>query len=279
MGRNHGGDWRDSHAVSRRETWGCPKCGGDDRWRGFEDFAETGGAICNQCGKGKNGGGMADGFSVLEWFHGWSFPETLRKVADYLQLDADHKPHKRPQNSPKEAPKKNTSSVFSKASEAVKRQEDKLGPRSTCWTYRNASGEPVGLVVRWDTAEGKEIRPVSRRSDGWRIEAMEAPRPLYRLPEILETDGPVYVCEGEKTVEAAVSIGLIATTSSGGSSAPRKTDWSPLAGREVVVFPDNDKAGCKYAETVAGILTALEPSATVKVVELPELPSKGDMAD
>lgn len=56
----------------------CPKCGGNDRWRVFEDFAETGGAICNQCGK------FGDGLALVQWFTGWGFPVVLEKVATFL---------------------------------------------------------------------------------------------------------------------------------------------------------------------------------------------------
>jgi hypothetical protein len=56
----------------------CPKCGGNDRWRVFDDFAETGGAICNQCGK------FGDGLAVVQWFTGWGFPVTLQRVAEFL---------------------------------------------------------------------------------------------------------------------------------------------------------------------------------------------------
>ena len=57
------------------------------------------------------------------------------------------------------------------------------------------------------------------------------------------------------------------------------TDWSTLAGRDVAIFPDNDADGRKYARTVAGILQALEPPARVRIVELPGLEAKGDIAD
>jgi len=56
----------------------CPKCGGSDRWRVFDDFAETGGAICNQCGK------FGDGLALVQWFTGWGFPVVLEKVATFL---------------------------------------------------------------------------------------------------------------------------------------------------------------------------------------------------
>ncbi len=91
------------------------------------------------------------------------------------------------------------------------------------------------------------------------------------------------VVEGEKCADSADAIGLLAVTSAGGSKAAAKTDWKPLASRSVVIIPDNDEPGRKYARQVAGILTKLDPPATVKLIDLaddwPELPDAGDVAD
>ena len=125
---------------------------------------------------------------------------------------------------------------------------------------------------------------MSRTREGWIIGAMSVPRPLYRLPSVLAQPGErVFVCEGEKAADAAVSVGLLATTSAGGARAADKTDWTPLAGRDVVILPDNDEAGAKYAADVANILVKLTPPARVHVVHLrdawPDLPEGGDIAD
>ena len=168
--------------------------------------------------------------------------------------------------------------VFATAREAVAALEKKHGPRSAFWTYHDASGEPVGLVVRWDTPEGKDIRPVSRNGSGWQVAGMAEPRPLYRLTDLAHARR-VYVVEGEKAADAARSIGLVCTTSPHGAESAGKADWSPLVGRDVVILPDHDDAGRKYAGAVAGILGRLDPPATVRVVELPGLPEGGDLFD
>jgi len=161
----------------------------------------------------------------------------------------------------------------------VKELEKRHGPRSALWTYHDAQGEPVGLVLRWNRSDGqKDIRPVSRHPDGWSNSGMPEPRPLYGLPDLAAAE-TIYVVEGEKAAEAARSIGLIATTSAHGSQSPGKTDWAPLAGKTVVILPDNDAAGKAYAEAVATLLGDLKPPPMVKVVELPGLPAKGDIAD
>lgn len=168
--------------------------------------------------------------------------------------------------------------TFTTANEAVAELERRHGKRSALWTYHDAQGEPVGVVVRWDRPTGKDIRPVARHGDGWRIGAMQDPRPLYGLPGLAAAKR-VLVVEGEKAADAARSIGLAATTSSGGAMGARKTDWRPLAGKEVWILPDNDAPGRKYAETVAGILAKLTPAPAVRIVELPKLPKGGDIVD
>lgn len=56
----------------------CPKCGGTDRFRAFDDVHETGGLICNQCGT------FSDGFKSIAWLLGCNFKDGLIKVADHL---------------------------------------------------------------------------------------------------------------------------------------------------------------------------------------------------
>ncbi len=174
--------------------------------------------------------------------------------------------------------------AFATAKEAATELERQLGTRSAAWAYHDAGGAPVGVVVRWDTPEGKVIRPVSKHADGWRIEHMPKPRPLYALPKLLQAkpDERIWVVEGEKTAEAVWNLGLAATTTSGGSSAAKHSDWSPMHSRHVVVVPDNDEPGRRYAEEVAN-LCLQAGAASVRILDLAkhasELPKGGDLAD
>ena len=168
--------------------------------------------------------------------------------------------------------------TFPTANDAVAALERTHGKRSAFWTYHDVHGEPVGVVVRWDKPNGKNIRPVARYADGWRLKAIPEPRPLYGLPDLTAANR-VLVVEGEKAADAARSIGFTATTSSGGSQAATQTDWRPLAGREVWILPDNDRPGRKYADVVAGILSKLNPAPAVRIVDLPDLPDRGDIVD
>ncbi len=169
--------------------------------------------------------------------------------------------------------------TFATARDAVAELESRHGPQSNQWTYHDPHVQPIGVVVRWDLAEGKkDIRPVSRNGDGWFIGGMPEPRPLYGLPELAGADR-VYVCEGEKAADAIRDLGLTATTSPHGCGSPGKADWRPLAGKEVVILPDNDPPGRKYADNVTAILSKLTPAPVVKVLELPDLPDHGDAVD
>lgn len=168
---------------------------------------------------------------------------------------------------------------FPTAKAAVAELERTRGRRAAHWVYRDADGVAVGVVVRWTLSGGrKTIIPVSRRPEGWVISGMPAPRPLYRLPDLLSAHR-VFICEGEKACDAGRSLGLTCTTSAHGSQSAHKTDWTPLAGKECILLPDNDPAGEAYAADVIGILSNLRPAPTVKVVRLPGLPIGGDLAD
>ena len=175
--------------------------------------------------------------------------------------------------------------VFESLKAALAGLVGKLGGPSALWVYKDGHSEPVGVVARWDTDDGKVIRPLARTGTGWVIGAMPEPRPLYRLGELRDVleDNPdqvVLVVEGEKACEAARGLGFVATTSSGGSGAPGKTDWTPLRGRTVTIWPDRDAAGQKYAQAVAEMLLRLDPPALVRIIEPPaELPQGGDVVD
>src|SRR5262249_4401427 len=73
------------------------------------------------------------------------------------------------------------------------------------------------------------------------------------------------------------SLGLLATTNPMGAGKWRSEYNEWLRGRKVVIFPDNDEPGRNHARQVADSLTGVATS--VKLVELPGLPEKGDVSD
>ena len=159
----------------------------------------------------------------------------------------------------------------------------KLGKPSRLWPYRSADGELAGYTARWDRpGGGKEIRPLILEDGRWCLKGIPRPRPLYNLQAVRKhPDAPVLVVEGEKTSDAAGKLlsSYVPTTSMNGAKAAQLSDWTPLKGREVVVWPDNDPDGQRYARKVAAlVLTAGASSA--RIVRLPEgLPPHWDLAD
>ena len=243
------------------EGWACLCPAHDDRTPSLSIDTGEGGRVLLHCHAGCSARSIAEriGLSMADLFVDADSPApstTARKP----------KPHH----------------SYATAQDAVKALERTHGPKAGQWTYHDAQGDPVGVVVRWDTGSGKCIRPVSRNGVGWRAGGMPTPRPLYGLPELLDSEGVVYVCEGEKAADAARACGLTATTSPHGSKSAGAADWHPLAGRDVVILPDADEPGERYARDVAGL--ALEAdAASVRIVRLgerwPDLPEGGDLAD
>ena len=152
------------------------------------------------------------------------------------------------------------------------------GTHAGTWVYRDSGGNDFMAVARFDVPGDKEIRPVYPTGDGWAVGDPQGPLILYRLDNIRATER-VFVFEGEKAADAAAGIGLNATTSAHGADCAKKTDWTPLAGSEVVILPDNDEPGRRYAREVAEILVRLDPPAAVKIVELPNLGAGEDIVE
>jgi hypothetical protein len=150
----------------------------------------------------------------------------------------------------------------------------------TTWTYQNADTTPSMVVGRIDDASGyKTYRPVHVLADGtWAIGDPPGLLPLYGLPWI-EQANMVFVVEGEKCADAILGLDWVATTSAHGAQSPKKTDWSPLAGKDVVLIPDNDADGEGYATSVLRLLKRLDPRPRVKLVRLPGLADGEDVAD
>ncbi len=126
---------------------------------------------------------------------------------------------------------------------------DDLGPATAKWDYFDAAGHLIAIVYRYDPPGGKkEFRPwdVKRRKM-----APPDPRPLYNQPGMKDA-AQVVLVEGEKCAQALINAGVTATTAMHGANAPvDKTDWTPLEGKAVLIWPDRDKPGWEYAANAA----------------------------
>lgn len=90
----------------------------------------------------------------------------------------------------------------------------------------------------------------------------------------------VILVEGEKCAEALIKQGITATTAMCGANTDvKKTDWSQLKGKHIIIWPDNDEPGKKYAKNVGNKLLEIGV-ASLAVLEIPQdKPEKWDAAD
>ncbi len=231
---------------------GCPRGPGRDRFR-FTDMGDDGSVLCNQCGKG-----IGDGFAALRWFLGIDFPAALERVAEYLGTLTSRNGHSASNGKPREV---------------------------AAYDYRNMAGELIFQAVRFEPKDFRQRRPLPDGKWTWTVKDLpDALRCLpYRLPELLAADPAqtIFVVEGEKDVDNCRERGLVATCNAGGAGKWRSEHASHLRGRNVVILPDNDlvgnEVGQKHAHQVAKSLVGV--ASSIKVVQLPGLPDKGDVSD
>jgi energy-coupling factor transporter ATP-binding protein EcfA2 len=160
--------------------------------------------------------------------------------------------------------------------------EPTVNPRSALdhvYKYRDQEGKVIFEVVRRKNPKGFFQRRPNPRG-GKPISNLNGITPvLYNLPGLKAADPaePVWICEGEKDVDRLGSLDLVATTNPMGAGKWRDEYAEALRGRIVAILPDNDEAGRQHARQVARSLQG--KAVSVKVVELPGLPDKGDVSD
>lgn len=88
---------------------------------------------------------------------------------------------------------------------------------------------------------------------------------LYGLPDVLASDGVVFLVEGEKDADNLKEAGLTATTV-GAATQWTTTDTTPLRDvYEVIILPDADITGRKFAELAANDLA---PFTRVRIMDI-----------
>ena len=159
-------------------------------------------------------------------------------------------------------------------------------PRHTAggyYDYQDSGGSLLYQVVRYYKKGAKAF--YMRRPDGnggWAKGLGNVKPGLYKLPELTKAiiDGKtIFIAEGEKDVNSLVNLGLAATCNPGGAGPKKWRDsYTPfLAGAAVVILPDNDTEGKNHSVNIAKKLSKVARS--VRILDLPDLPAKGDVTD
>lgn len=155
------------------------------------------------------------------------------------------------------------------------------------YRYQDPQTEAVELAVI--RLRGKSFLQVSPApGGGWWCKGLPGTQPIYGR-ERISTAELVVVVEGEKDANALADLGIIATTSPMGADGaevplendgkPGRADWSPLAGKLVVLWGDDDEPGRRHMQRVARILGRLHPRPRLRIIDRGMLGGAKDAAD
>lgn len=233
---------------------------------------------------GDKGGDLID---LVRYIEGCTDVEACNKLAEFLNVTAGVQQAVTPASRPALewvaiVP------VPEAAMVKVPKKHRNHGTPSKVWIYRDANSAPMMVLYRFDLgtdADGKArkvfatltwCRRSSDQSFQWRWQGLAEPRPLLRLDELAQRPAaPVVLCEGEKAADAAAELlpHYVATCWPNGAQSYHKADFAPLAGRTVLLWPDNDTGGLGCMRALADQLGQL--GATVRTVAI-EIFAHGD---
>ena len=110
------------------------------------------------------------------------------------------------------------------------------------WVYFDEHGNKAQAAIR---LEPKSFRQMTPMDDLWVFKGMETKRPLYRLPQIVNSSDQIVIVEGEGTADYLMATWkwMNVTTWIGGAKGWRKTDFTHLKGRTVKLIADADDPG------------------------------------
>lgn len=157
------------------------------------------------------------------------------------------------------------------------------------FTYRYTNPETQVIefaVIRYQPNGHKQFAQCSPVENGWIKARPQGTLPLYNRKRVIASES-VIVVEGEKSVHALHDIGMVATTSPMGAGKAKEADWTPLAGKTVYLWPDNDSpdpktgkvAGADHMRDVQKILETMDAKLFWIDPAGLDLPPKGDAVD
>lgn len=238
-----------------------------------------------------------------------SMSEAAEALAEFLRIPANAAP---PVQTPAAAPKEKKTwrplLPVPEGAPAPPKAHPKRGMPSTIYTYTDGADALLGYVWRHEARPPefprKDFYPLFYFSNDsgkceWRFQSPPPPRPLYGLKQLADRPNvTVILHEGEKSADAGRRLApdCVNMAWPNGANAVDKADFGPLAGRDVLLWPDHDEPGRKAMQTAAKALkragansikfisTAFFEKATVsvggRIVErLAPLPAGWDCAD
>ncbi|MFI8482899.1 DUF927 domain-containing protein [Pseudomonas sp. NPDC078700] len=227
---------------------------------------------------GDKGGDLID---LVRYLDGVTYIEACNKLADFLNVTAGSEPAPaaKQAKTPEWMP---VQPIPDEAMSKCPHKHRQHGKPSKVWVYKDAQSRPLFVLYRFDLGPDengtprKVFAPLTwcKKADSdvhqWRWQGLPEPRPLLRLDELAKRPSdPVVVCEGEKAADSAAELlpHYVATCWPNGTNSWHKADFTPLAGREVLLWPDNDAPGFKCIDALAEHLIKLG-AASVNILTL-----------
>jgi predicted P-loop ATPase len=249
---------------------------------------------CHGCGKG------GDVIKLVQESHNVDAPEAARIITGEVRDAPAYQAPATPRTDPNKgfkyvpAPADAPAIVAGKRTPPLRNPKREDGKATTytpedVYPYYAADGALLGYVLRV-VINGTKLTPqiwwmVGDGFGGWSHGSFPGKRPMDGLVDLLAHPGKqVLIVEGEKCRKAAAEAlkadpgkaaqNVVVVSWMGGTKAVGKTDFSPLAGRNLILWPDNDEAGRLAMYAIASVAKA----AKVKVVA-PYGDKGGDVAD
>lgn len=146
------------------------------------------------------------------------------------------------------------------------------------YTYKDENGNYLYTKIKLINQEGKKSFIYVRVSKNkWKAGRGDIDPVPYRLDKIVANRNkyPIYIVEGEKDVHTMEEIGFLATTT-GGAGTWKDEYKAYFKGASIVILPDNDESGNKYAREIKKSIKKIAYRLKVVTISPDE---KGDITD
>lgn len=161
-----------------------------------------------------------------------------------------------------------------------------FGDPVAVYVYRTAEGDPHFYEARFMVNGKKEPRCWSwgkltnDAPEKWQCSFPTGTRPMYGLDLVTSNlKSQVIICEGPRKATFAQQLfpKLVCVGYAGGAKSWTRTDWTPLKGRKIIMWPDADTAGNEaFAELAQHLLTL---DCSVHIFDTTGKPDGWDSAD
>lgn len=128
-------------------------------------------------------------------------------------------------------------------------KQNKQVVRNTSYPYYDVDETLLYTKERIDYADSTKICYFMQPDGTKGVKGVK--RVPYNLPEVLKAS-TVYFVEGEKCADSVIKQGCCATTLDSGSNSKWLPEYDQyFEGKKVIIIPDNDEPGMKYAKSIA----------------------------